>query len=157
MIRPFLPEDARQIARLFLASVVEIGPRFYSPDQVAAWASRAPSAEAVQTQCTDGRNVLVAVDENNRILAYGDLEKDGHIDHLYCLPQAAGTGIASALYDALETEAHRKNITHLYTEASEAALHLFQRKGFTLLHKRVFEINGVAIHNYAMEKMLDNS
>ena len=154
MIRPFVPEDARQIESLFLASVVEIGPRYYSQEQVAVWASRAPSAEVIQKTCTDGRIVLVTVDENNRILAYGDLEEDGHIDHLYCLPEATGKGIASTLYDALEAEAHQLNIARLYTEASEAARRLFQRKGFALLRKRVFEINGVTIHNYAMEKHL---
>lgn len=154
MIRAYSPEDAEPIAKLFLASVVAIGPRDYSQEQVMAWASRAPTSDIVHARCTDGRTVLVAVDEKDRILAYIDLEQDGHIDHLYCLPEASGTGVASGLYDALEAQAYEANTKHLYTEASEAAFRLFLRKGFTVLHKRSFEINGVTIHNYAMQKQL---
>ena len=34
--------------------------------------------------------------------AYIDLEPDGHINRLFCAPEAAGQGIASRPYDAME-------------------------------------------------------
>jgi len=41
----------------------------------------------------------------------------------------------------------------LYTEASELARRLFARKGFTVLKRQDLVVNGVAMHNYAMEKL----
>ena len=41
-----------------------------------------------------------------------------------------------------------------FTEASEPARSFFARQGFTIRHRRDFELAGVPIHNYAMEKHL---
>lgn len=153
-IRAYHSTDAEAISALFYASVVALGARDYTPEQVEAWASRTPTPEDVQARCSDRRTVLVSTYENGSVVAYGDLEPDGHIDHLYCLPEAAGKGIASALYDELEIRARKAGLSRLYTEASEPARRLFLHKGFVLLHKRTVEINHVLIHNYAMEKKL---
>ena len=154
-IRLYENKDAASLAELFIRSVVEIGPKDYTRAQVEAWAARAPGPEDVAARCADGRTVLVAVDGHDTVLAYGELEADGHLDHLYCLPEAAGKGIASALYDALEAVAYQEGLTRIYTEASEAARRLFLHKGFDVLHKREFCINHIMIHNYAMEKNLN--
>ena len=97
---------------------------------------------------------MVAADEYDIPHVYADLEIDGHIDHLYCAPEVAGLGVASALYDELEEIAREERMDRLYTEASEAARRLFLRKGFAFSRKREFDINGVSFHNYAMEKLL---
>jgi putative acetyltransferase len=153
-IRTYEPRDALALAALFFESVRRAGVRDYSPAQIAAWAPAVPDACAVDARCRDGRLTLVAVGEDDTPVAYGDLEADGHIDHLYCRPDAIGTGVASALTDRLEQAAREQGIDMLYVEASEAARRLFARKGYAVVKRRVFERNGVAIHNYAMEKSL---
>ena len=65
-----------------------------------------------------------------------------------------GTGIGSALYDALESAANDHGIEFLFVEASEAARRLFERKGFAVEQRNDFTINGVPIHNYRMVKSL---
>lgn len=102
----------------------------------------------------DGRTTLVAVDVSGDVVGYGDLEPNGHIDHLYCRPEAAGAGVASKLLDELVARAKSAGVMRLYVEASELARGLFERKGFTLLRRRDFELRGVQIHNYAMERLL---
>jgi putative acetyltransferase len=97
---------------------------------------------------------LVTEGDDGEVLAFGDLEADGHIDFLYAAPEAVGKGVAAALYDELETAARERGIARLYSEASEAARRLFLKKGFTVLHRRDFDVRGVPIHNYAMEKRL---
>jgi len=154
IIRPYQARDAEAIVALMTRAVLEVGSRDYSQAQVEAWAARIPSADRLHAQCNDGRRGLVAVDANNQPLAYGDFEESGHIDYFYCVPEEVGRGVASALYDELEGVARAGGITLLYTEASEAARRLFLRKGFRCIKKRAFEIGGVAIHNYAMEKAL---
>jgi len=153
-IRPFRPEDASALAHIFHAAVHRIARLHYSDEQVQAWAPQIPSAEGFRSRRADGRLLLVAADRHDQPLAHGDLEPDGHIDHFYCRPDAAGTGVASALYDALEAEGRGRGLNRLFVEASEPARRFFLRKGFTLLGRRDFDIGGVPIHNFEMEKRL---
>ena len=97
---------------------------------------------------------MVAVDEDGEPVGYGDLEPDGHIDHLYCRADNIGTGVGSAIYGALEAAAKSAAMPIIYVEASESARRLFERRGFAIDARNDFTINGVAIHNYRMSKTL---
>jgi putative acetyltransferase len=138
----------------YVRSVKTIGPLYYSSLQVEAWLSLRPSPERLHQLSADGRTRLVAVDDSDQPIAFADLENDGHIAFLYCSPEVAGTGVASALYNELERIARDRGIIRLHSEVSEAARRLFLRKGFVVTARRQFEISGVPIHNYAVEKVL---
>lgn len=131
-----------------------IAASHYSPAQLCAWAPEAPDPERYRARAADGRLTLVATDAGDAPIAYGDLEADGHIDHLYCRPDAAGTGVTAALYAEIEAEARARGIARLYTEASEPARRFFLKRGFAVVERNDFEIAGVAIYNMRMEKWL---
>ena len=154
-IRPFRPADATALASLFHAAVHEIAARHYSPAQIAAWAPAVPDPVRFLARGTDGRILLVAEAADGSSLAYGDVEADGHIDHLFCRPDAAGTGVTATLYAALEAAAVAQGIARLHTEASEPARRFFEKRGFTVDQRRDFELAGVPMHNYAMHKRLE--
>jgi putative acetyltransferase len=153
-IRPYEPGDAAALCDLYRRSILALGPRHYGPDQVRAWAGLAPGPDELDRAYRDGRTALVAIGPAGRPLAFGDVERDGHIGFLYCAPEAAGAGVASALYDALERDARGRGVARLHVEASEAARRFLARRGFRLVARRDLSIGGVAIHNYAMEKDL---
>jgi len=153
-IRPFQPSDAQYIADLFQRSVLELGRKFYSQDQVEAWAARGPTAQSVISRNAAHRLTFVYTNPSGDVVAYAELEPDGHIDQVYALPEIAGTGAVSALYDHVEKRAQKLGIEKLYTEASESARRFFLKKNFVECGRRDFELEGVAIHNFAMEKML---
>lgn len=153
-IRHYRPEDAPALALIFRRAVTELGPRHYTAEQVAAWAANVPNAEDMLRCGADGRTTIVATDDSGRPVAFADLEADGHIDLLFALPEAAGTGIAGALLDAIETVAKAEGKMRLYVEASEGAKGLFARFGFALIARNDFAMSGVHIHNYRMEKQL---
>lgn len=153
-IRPFKPADAPLLANLFYQAIHTIAARHYSEAQVNAWAPAVPAAERFVLRGTDGRSLLVAVDDQDLPLAYGDLEKDGHIDHLFCSPEHAGTGLTAKLYDALERQARGWGLSRVYVEASEPAMRFFTKRGFTITERNDFRINEVPIHNFRMEKSL---
>lgn len=153
ILRHARPDDAPAISALFHASVHEVGAHDYTPEQCAAWSPAPRPASAYVDWMSDGRVVLVAEDAG-RVLGFIDLEADGHIDLFYCAPEAAGKSVGRALYGALEMLARKNGHARLYVEASEAARRFFLRAGFAELHRRDFERNGVAIHNFAMEKRL---
>ncbi len=151
-IRPFETRDAPILTEVFIDAVRGGGARDYDLAQVGVWASSAPSPQRFEDRAQAGDLIWVAVEGSDQPLAYGILEVDGHLDHLYCRSDRTGTGLAAALYDHIEREARALGLTDLFTEASEAARRLFLRKGFVVVHRRDFELQGVAIHNYRMEK-----
>src|SRR5215471_1429481 len=153
-IRLYDSKDAAFLSTVFFDAVRTAGLRDYSQAQVEAWAPAKPDPASVEARARDGRLTLVAVNEVDEPIAYGDLEANGHIDHLFCCPEVIGTGMASTLYDRLEQEAREQGITRLFVEASEAAHKLFLRKGFVEIRRREFILRGVLIHNYVMEKLL---
>lgn len=153
-IRTYEPRDAADVADVFFRSVRQVAISDYTPAQVSAWAPEPRTPEWAHQWAGDGRLVLLATDENDRAVAFIDLEPDGHIDRLFCAPEAAGQGIASRLYEAMEAAARQQQISRLYTEASELARRFFARKGFVVLERQDMVIRGVPIHNYKMAKAL---
>ncbi len=105
-------------------------------------------------RASDGRRVLVAVSGDAVVVGYIHLEAHGHIDHLYCAPEAVSHGVAARLYNAVEDLAKRSGIRSLHVEASESARRLFDAKGFTVDARQDFELRGVPIHNFAMSKAI---
>jgi putative acetyltransferase len=153
LIRSFEIRDAATLIELFRASVKEIGGRYYSPLQTAVWAAAAPDVSCFERRMAQNRTFLVAEDFSG-ILAYGDLEQSGHLDHLYCRPDVVGKGVASALYNRLEQAAKDQGIPYIYVDASEAAIQFFKYKGFLVRSRQESAIDGVTIHNYRMLKWL---
>jgi putative acetyltransferase len=154
-IRAYDPRDAADLADVFFRSVRQVALSDYTAAQVRAWAPEPRTAEWAHGEASDGRLVLVAANADDRPVAYIDLEPNGHIDRVFCAPEAAGQGIASRLYDAVESAAREQGIRSLFTEASELARRLFERKGFAVVERQDLVIRGVAIHNYRMAKALD--
>ena len=153
-VRPFRKDDAPALAQIFYSAIHEVASAHYDEAQVNAWAPAVPSAERFVARGADGRTLLVAVDDRDVPIAYGDLEADGHIDHLFCKPEFAGKGVALAIYEELEKAAASQGIDRLYVEASEPASRFFRKRGFEVEERNDFELNGVPIHNYRMAKRL---
>jgi len=151
-IRPYRAGDEHGIARVFFDSVRQVGVRHYSAAQVEAWAPSPPAVDVVLARVADGRLTLVAVDASGAVVGYGDLEPDGHIDHLYCAPEAVGIGLGGLLVAALLDAAEQQGITDLFVEASDAARPVFERHGFVVTARNGLERHGVALHNWSMTR-----
>ncbi len=142
------------MASLSLASIRTVGAHAYDPTQIDAWAARHPGAEMYRKRVANGATIFVAADEQDQPVAYALIERNGHLDRLYCHPGHTRQGLANQLLTTAETHAKSHGIERLNTEASELARPAFERAGYQVTHRRDFEIDGVPIHNYAMEKML---
>jgi putative acetyltransferase len=157
-IRPFRPEDAAALSELTVVAIATLGLRAYSARQVMAWAARHLGPPLFLDGAEAGDTILVALSEAGEPAAYSVLRAGGLVHMLYCHPDHAGQGHATALLAAIEGEARAAGIDRLHTQASELARPVFARAGYTLLHRRDFtlELGGEAIpmHNYAMGKRL---
>jgi len=154
LIRAFAPGDGEWLAAIYRRAVEKRTGDDYSDLQRSAWISIAPSGEVIEAFYGDGRLAFVAVDEREEPVGFSDLEKDGHIQFLYVAPEAAGRSIGTRLIATLEQAAREEGLDRLYSEASETALPVFLKSGFKRLQRRDLMIDGVAIHNYSVEKRL---
>lgn len=153
-IRRAVLADASHLPGIFEEAIRQIASRFYSIDQVNAWAGRAWRLQEVFEQDFNARTAWVAEDQTGRLLAYLDLEGGGHIDFFYALPDVTRTDITRDMYALLEAEARAQGVARLTTEASEAAKRFFEKQGFVVSSRNDVVISGVSIYNYRMEKAL---
>lgn len=142
------------MAAIYRRAVEVTGARDYAPAQVAVWRDQGPDLAGMERRLGDGRRTWVAVNEDDAVVGFVDLEADGHIDLLYVDPAAGGRGVAAALLDLLEAEAAAAGLRRLYVEASETARPVLLRRGFVDLGRRDLMVAETPIHNHAMAKSL---
>ncbi|TRD09919.1 GNAT family N-acetyltransferase [Erythrobacter insulae] len=156
IIRPFLRQDADELANLTVAAIQSVGVKSYTAAQVAAWAARHPGPQRFLDRAAGGDHIIVAADASDYPIAYTLIEPDGHVDMLYCHPDHTRKGVADELLAAAEQYARSVKAETLFTEASELARPAFERAGYTVIKRRDFDIpykgKAIGIHNYAMEK-----
>jgi putative acetyltransferase len=73
---------------------------------------------------------------------------------LFCHPDHAGQGVTSKLFKALEAHARSNNLKTLTVEASACAQPVFAHLGIETVNRRDFDLDGVVVFNFAMEKRL---
>ena len=83
-IRAYEPRDAAGVADVFYRSVREVALSAYPTEQVKAWVPGRWDARQEHRRSGEGRLVLVASGEPGHVVAFIDLEPDGHIDRLFC-------------------------------------------------------------------------
>lgn len=148
----YTPDHAGQLAEIFHEAVHTIAPSCYTQEQKEAWAPTPPDYLAWSKRLKD-KHVFMAITDN-LVIGFIELDPDGHIDCMYTLPRYQNCGVASRLYNHIETFAISMNIKHLYVEASIVARPFFEKHGFTLLHKNEVKRHGSILVNYSMEKII---
>lgn len=151
-IRRFTPADSPQVAAVFHAAVRRLAPQYYTHAQVAAWAPDDLNFRDWAAVCS-ARATYVAVSAG-RILGFGELEPQGHIDCFYVHPEHQGSGLGRAIYRALEQEARGLYLPRLWVEASLPAQPFFERLDFTTRAIEIVSRRGQTLQRYAMDKWL---
>lgn len=94
---------------------------------------------------------IVAI-ENNKIAGYGNIDKNGYLDHLYVHKNYQRRHIATLLCDKLEN--YNKEIKELTVHSSITAKSFFEKRGYKVINEQTVELDGVNINNYLMKKIL---
>jgi putative acetyltransferase len=157
-LRPSSHDDACALADVTLAAIRSVWRAHYSEAQLQVWAARLHNPQRFVDRSEAGHTIIVAVDGRDYPIAYALLEpvtKNGcHLDMLYCHPDHTRRGLADLLLADSERQARAQRASCLFTEASELACPAFARAGYRMVRRRDLAIEGIAIHNYAMEKRL---
>lgn len=151
-IRLFRDEDAKAAAQIFYDAVRQGAAEFYDEAQRAAWAVEVPNSE-VWGDRLKAQITYVAVSDE-QLVGYMTLADDGYIDLAFVRPDRIGTGVAKALYDAVQAKAVEFGALRLYSEASFLAKRFFERQGWSVVKQQIIERHGIKLTNFVMEKRL---
>ncbi|HET9028556.1 MAG TPA: GNAT family N-acetyltransferase [Candidatus Aquilonibacter sp.] len=152
-VRSYQLGDAPALIELFERSVRDVGPARYSPAQVSAWLRGARDPQHWHERLAE-REAYIAQTPDGTVLGWIEMELDGHLDYLYCAPEATRSGVADVLYAVLIAGARKLGITRLTTEASRFAESFFSRHGWQLDRREVITRDGVEIDRARMSVAL---
>ena len=146
--RKYRPSDCEKIAKLFYQTVHSVNQKYYTPEQLDAWADGAPDRDRWNRSLL-AHHSLVAVEGEGLIVGFGDIDGTGYLDRLYVHRDRQGQGIATALLGRLERAVDAPVIT---THASITARPFFEARGYRVIREQRVERHGVRMTNFVMEK-----
>jgi putative acetyltransferase len=153
MIRKFQPADLEAILELFHDVVHTIGAKYYSSEQVHAWAP-ANGVDKEKWLKSLTANMTFVAEDKGEIIGFGDMTETGFIDRLYVHKDHQRSGVATAILKRLEEEAKKLGIAELTTEASLLLKPLVERHGFEVVQEQKKVRRGVEFITYLMRKTL---
>ena len=154
-LRPFQPGEAADLLNLFRDTIRRVNCRDYAPDQIAAWASDTIDPRTWEAQFAS-RFTCVA-ERDGVIVGFADLEANGHLDRFYIHADYQRQGIGQYLLREMESEAQRRRLPRLFTEASITARPFFESQGFVTLAGQTVACRGASFKNFRMEKILPSA
>ena len=145
------PADFDALGEVFHAAIRE-GAGLYTEAQRAAWSPAPRAGEAWAAHL--GAQAVWLAETDGRRLGFLTLTKDGYVDLAYILAEAQRQGLFRRLYDALESEARRRGIVRLWTDASLHAKGPFEAVGFAAAYAVTVERAGEQLRRFQMKKIL---
>lgn len=153
-VRRYTIRDTEEILQLFYDTIHQVNIRDYTKEQVDAWTAVNMDIE-VWINSLKSKLTYVA-EENGKVIGFGELEANGHIDRFYCHKDFQGQGVGTKILEQIELTARDLEIKTLFVEASITARPFFEKNKFIILKKQEVERKGQKLINFLMEKVLFN-
>lgn len=151
IVRKYQSTDCKEIADLFYETVHYVNAKDYSKEQLNAWASG--NINLAEWNKSFLEHITVVAVENEMIVGFGDIDKDGYLDRLYVHKDYQNKGIATSICRWLETSVEADKII---THASITARSFFEHRGYQMIKEQQVERNNIILLNYIMEKPQDH-
>lgn len=148
-VRPAAESDVPALSRLYADAVESLGPAFYGPEAVRAWAA---FAEADGFPGFVLRPDTLVAEDASGLLGFAGLDDEGEVRSLYVRPDRAREGVASGLLAELLRRGETRGFRRFRTHASALSRPLFERFGFTMVETEMVERAGVPLERYRMER-----
>ncbi len=153
IIRKFFPDDLETVIALFCDSVRTIASKYYDPVQIRTWGDES-AVDRESWLKNLSANITYVAEDGKKIVGFGDMTRNGYIDHLFVRKNDQGTGVSLGIFKKLEEDARTLGLHELTTEASILAMPLAKRVGFEVVEKQTKTVRGVEFINYRMRKKL---
>lgn len=151
-IRRFQTSDANKIAQLFHDTIRNVNLGDYSEEQIKAWAPDDIHFRDWNAKCS--RKYTLVAETDGVIAGFAELDDDRTIDCFYCHKDFQRKRIGRLLYEEIEKEALKQNLTRLFVESSITAKPFFEKMGLVVVKKQEVTIRGIDFINFQMEKNL---
>lgn len=150
--REYKNTDLHAVIDLFYVTVHEVNKNDYSEEQLDAIAPKA--ANEYHWEKSLEKNHTIVVEEDDKLIAFGNIGKTGYLDRLYVHPDYLRKGIASKLVEELEEYA-KKHGSHVINVTSSITSKLFfESKGYAVIEEQINERRGERLLRYLMEKKI---
>ncbi|HCW74207.1 MAG TPA: GNAT family N-acetyltransferase [Clostridiaceae bacterium] len=152
--RSYESKDCEEIIKLFQETVHTVNARDYGKDQLDVWATGREDLVKWDNSFKD--HVTIVAEENGSIVGFGDMDREGYLDHLYVHKDHQRKGVAAKIVGALENEAEFHDIPAFTTFSSITAKPFFEKMGYRVMYKNTVIREGVELINYFMKKEKKN-
>jgi len=150
--RPYESRDLPGVIETYTASIRTLAAPYYSPEQIAAWAPVPPDAARWQERLAHLHTIIA---ESDGVLAgFASYTPAGYLDFLFTHPAFARRGVATSLYQRVESALRALSAPRVATHASLSARPFFDRHGFQLDAEECVECRGAYLRRFAMHKQL---
>ena len=152
IIERFKESDLQEIITLFYETIHSVNIKDYTEEQVNIWAPKTPNLSRWMPSLK--QHITYVVKIGDKIIGFGDLEKNGYLDRLFIHKDFQGKGAASLILSTLEKEALSLGLKEIITQVSITAKPFFESKGYIIVNKQKKEHHGIVFINYLMKKEL---
>ena len=153
-VRSYEAGDLPKVIETYTASIHSLAAPFYSPEQIAAWAP--PDADMGRWQKRLAGLHTIVAEEEGMLAGFASYTDEGYFDFLHTHPDFARCGVATRLYQQIESVLCSAGCARVFTHASIAARPFFDHQGFEVNKEECVECRGVYLRRFAMHKQLNH-
>lgn len=150
--REYKNTDLHAVMDLFYVTVHEVNKNDYSEEQLDAIAPK--DANEYHWEKSLEKNHTIVVEEDDKLIAFGNIGKIGYLDRLYVHPDYLRKGIASKLVEELEEYAKKHGSHVINVTSSITSKAFFESKGYAVIEEQINERRGERLLRYLMEKKI---
>lgn len=150
--REYKNTDLHAVMDLFYVTVHEVNKNDYSEEQLDAIAPK--DTNEYHWEKSLEKNHTIVVEEDDKLIAFGNIGKTGYLDRLYVHPDYLRKGIASKLVEELEEYAKKHGSHVINVTSSITSKAFFESKGYAVIEEQINERRGERLLRYLMEKKI---
>ena len=150
--REYKDTDLHAVLDLFYVTVHEVNKNDYTEDQLEAIAPK--EANEYHWEKSLEKNHTIVVEEDDKLIAFGNIGKTGYLDRLYVHPDYLRKGIASKLVEELEEYAKKHGSHVINVTSSITSKPFFESQGYAVIEEQINERRGERLLRYLMEKKI---
>ena len=147
--REYKNTDLHAVMDLFYVTVHEVNKNDYSEEQLDAIAPK--DANEYHWEKSLEKNHTIVVEEDDKLIAFGNIGKTGYLDRLYVHPDYLRKGIASKLVEELEEYAKKHGSHVINVTSSITSKAFFESKGYAVIEEQINERRGERVLRYLTE------
>lgn len=145
--------DIPLLKELYQNTVLSVNRRDYSAEEVEDWASCGDDMAHLQRSFTE-QYYVVAENQRQDIVGFASINDEGYMHTLFVHKDFQHQGVATLLYQHLETYAQEKGIEKITSEVSITAKPFFEKQGLRVDKEQKRKANKLCLTNYKMSKLI---